>query len=112
MQLQRGFHQQFGIGAWNQGVRRHFQVELPEALLTENVGHRLASAAARQVTRVGLGGFAADDTLGPGVQVAARLADGRGQQQLGIQTLAGRPRQLRVAQQAGNDGHQSPSAAS
>ncbi|MNO63381.1 hypothetical protein D3C76_540870 [compost metagenome] len=112
LQLEGRLDQQFGIRPRDQGMRRHFQVDLPEALLPEDVGHRLAATPTLQVIGVGLGIFAADDSLGPGVQVAARLADGSSQQQFGIQPLGGRFGQLRVAQQAGDDGHQSPRAAS
>jgi hypothetical protein len=67
-QFQRGFHQQLGVRTRDQRVRRHFQVELPEPLLAQDVGHRLAAAAALQVVGERQRRFAADDALRPGVQ--------------------------------------------
>jgi len=71
-------------------MRGHFQIDLPEALLAQDIGHRLPFPAPLQVAGVGLGSFAADDALWPCVQITARLAKRRRQQQLGIQALGRR----------------------
>ncbi len=84
-QLQRGLHQQLGVRARDQRVRRNFQVELPETLLAEDVRHRLTAAAALQILGEGQRRFARHDALRPGVQEAAGLAQRGGQQQFGIQ---------------------------
>ncbi|MCY1238712.1 hypothetical protein D9M72_514660 [compost metagenome] len=85
-QFQRGFHQQFGVGARDQRVRCHFQVQLPETLLAEDIGHRLTAAAALQILGERQRRFARHDALRPGMQETAGLAQGRRQQQFGIQT--------------------------
>jgi hypothetical protein len=75
-------------------VRCHFQVELPEALLAEDVGHGLAGTTALQVVGKGQRVFTADDFFRPGVQVAAGLAQGGGQQQFHVQARSRRVRQV------------------
>ena len=84
-------------------MRRDFQVQAPEALATEDVGHWLTGDAARQVEVKEVMGLAADHTFRPGPQEAARFAQRGGEQQLGIQARAGRVRQMRLVEQ-GHDG--------
>ncbi len=71
-------------------MRGHFQVDLPEALLAQDIGHGLSVPAPLQIAVVSLGSVAADDAFWPGVQITARFAKRRRQQQLGIQALGRR----------------------
>jgi len=91
-QLQRGLYQQLGVRARDQGVRCDFQVELPETLLAQNIGHRLAATTALQVPGKFERRFTWYDALRPGVQKAPGLAQGRSQQQLCVQARGGRVR--------------------
>ena len=87
-------HQQLGVRARDQRVRRHFQIKLPETLLTEDVSHWLTATAALQILGKFQRRFARNDALGPGVQKTAGLAQRSGQQQFGIQARGGRIRQV------------------
>ncbi|MCY1437055.1 hypothetical protein D9M71_532040 [compost metagenome] len=112
-QRQGAFHQQFGVGTRDQGVRCHFQVKTPETLVAEDVGHRLAAATTLQEGGVTLGHVSGDHSLRPGVQEAARLAQGSGQQQFRVEARGGRVRQAGLIEETGDDSHaQSPRAAS
>src|SRR5690606_30233347 len=104
-QVERSFHQQLGIRARNQGVRRHFQIQTPEALMAEDIGHRLALAAALQTRLKQRQLIGIRLTLGPGPQIAARLVQRGRQQQLGVQPWRGRVGQISGIEQGFDAGH-------
>lgn len=94
------------VSGRDQSVRCYFQVEFPEALLAEDIGHRLAAAAALQVAGKGQRVFAAADDLSGQVSGSCAICPGQRPAATRVQApwQSGRSA-ARAAQQAGDDGH-------
>ena len=83
-QREHSLHQQFSVGPRNQGVRRHFQIKVPKALLAKDIGHRLTGLSPRQHRLIAFKRLSLHLTLRPGVQVAARPAQNVSKQQFSV----------------------------
>ena len=68
------FHQQFGLGSRDQGIRRDCQVHRPEPALPTQIGHRLTALATRQQGLEAGRGAGFDCIAAVGEQPAAGLA--------------------------------------
>src|SRR5690606_40420108 len=76
-QFQGHFYQPFGIRAGYQRVRADLQVERPEALLAQQIGHRLTALAARQQREKAYDFRLRYIFLRPGKEIAARSEERR-----------------------------------
>ena len=98
---QRLFNQQLGLGAWNQCCWCHQQIQRPEALVAQQVGHRLANDSALQqgfeACQLGI----AQPVIGMREQPAARAPHGMRQQDVGISRI---DPLARMGQQRGHGG--------